>query len=191
MPSPRYADHRYGGTLRGDPPTGYTNSDTPWAFGSTRVDGLDASEPHSPIVPGQSVTYICRFLPDANEPDGAHIQRAKTVAEYTRRGSEVLAYNSIGLGRGFYREQYDGPSALLRVGPLQADHDGAWVDGDPPPNRDSIHHPRWVVTTGGELSAPGGEQAPATVQLETVTLASVADYPTRDSMIAAAERNGF
>jgi len=189
MPSPRYADHRYAGTLRGDPPTGYTNSDAPWAFGSTRVDGLDASDPLSPIVPGKTVTYTCRFLPDTTEVDGGHIQRAQTVAEYIRRGFDTISFDVV--GQAFYREQYDGPSALLRVGPLQADHDGAWVDGNPPPPRESIHEPRWAVPSGGSYNAPVGDQGPATVQLETMTLASVADYPTRDSMIAAAERNGF
>jgi hypothetical protein len=190
MPSPRYADHRYAGALRGDPPTGYANSDVPWHIGPTRVDGLAASEPLGPpVVPGRERTYECRFLPDASHDARDHVRRFETVAAYLEYAPDVLTFDPPG-GQVFWREQYDGPSALVRVAPLQADHDATYVDGESPPGRDSLHAGRWAVVTGGTASAPVPERA-CTLQLETVTVGSTADYPTRDAMLAAAERNGF
>lgn len=189
MPSPRYADHRYAGALRGSPPTGYDTTDAPWAFGSVRVDGVTTDAQLSPIVPGREVTYTCAFIPGGGDDD--HAQRLSTLAETLVYAADVLTYDvPYQDNREFYREQYDGPSNLLRIAPLQRDHDATWVDGNPPPGRDSIHEPRWAVVVGGETARPLPEKA-SQLTLQTVTVGATADYPTRDAMVAAARRNGF
>lgn len=198
MPSPRYADTRLAETTLGAPPSGFTNTKSPWAVSSTRVDGIESSVPLSPIVPGRTVTYECTFLPDPSEVAGGHIQRAQTLANYLPYADDVLVYDPPGL-QVFYREQYDGPSALARIAPLHPTHDGTWEGSDPPPDRESMHNSRWGVVTGGELSAPLGVDGPATLQLETVTIAAAEDtgdvhipvYETRSEAVAAAERSGI
>jgi hypothetical protein len=194
----RYDDHTYGSTLYGAPPDGYVNAndDDPWAFGSIRVEGLDASEPLSPVAPGQEVTYVCHCRQDPNHPDSEHIQRAQALSRYLVYAPDVLVFDPPGQ-EVYYREQFDGPSALVRIAPLRADHDATWVDGDPPPGRDSIHYARWAVVTGGQFQATAGDDGVAVVELVTTTIAAADDaaearsYSSRDAVLAAAERNGL
>lgn len=186
----RYDEHVYAGSLWGNPPTGYTNSDVPWHIGRTRVDGFAASESLGPpVVPGRERTYQCSFVPDPNHADEDHIRRFETVAEYLRHAPDVVTFDPPG-DQVFYREQYDGSSALVRIAPLQADHDGSYPDGESPPDRESIHAGRWALITGGEGAAPVPDKR-AQLQLQTVTIASTDEYPTRQGALAAAERNGF
>jgi hypothetical protein len=189
--TPLADDHRYDTQLYGATPTGYRGFEAPWAFGSVRVDGVAAGEPLSPVIPGRTVTYECTFAPQpaGGDPDDDHAARLTALAQYLVHADDVLLYDPPGT-EVFYREQYDGASALLRIAPLRPDHDASWVDGDPPPGRDSIHEPRWAVVTGGEPARPLPDRA-STLTLETVTIGATADYPTRDAMLAAAERNGF
>jgi hypothetical protein len=198
MPSSRYADHRYAGATRGTPPTNYSNNDEPWAVGSVRVDGLTIDTPVSGVVPGRDVTYQCDFLPDVGQDAGDHLDRWRTLANQLTYAADVIVYDPPGTSV-YYREQYDGPSSLVRIAPLQADHDATWTDGDPPPTRDSIHRARWAVVVGGESFAPSPDQR-AQVTLETVTIAA-ADatgpatdapvYETREAVVVAAERSGL
>jgi hypothetical protein len=187
--TPRAAEHRYAEALRGNPPTGYATTAEPWAFGSVRVDGVSADAQLSPIVPGRTVTYTCTFVPAPNERERGHHQRMDTLAQSLVHANDVLTFDPPG-DRVFYREQYDGASALVRIAPLRSDHDATWVGGDPPPGRESIHDPRWAVVTGGETRRPLPDRS-VQLSLETVTVGAVAEYPTREAMVAAAQRNGF
>ena len=197
METPRYADSYLGGTPLGRAPTGFTNTQTPWAVSAVRVDGLDAANPVSGVVPGRERTYTCWFYPDSSEQEDGHIDRWRTVSKLLVHAEDVLVYDPPGTDV-FYREQYDGPSSIVRIAPLRRDHDATWVGGSPPPGRESVHHARWAVITGGETTATESDHRVG-IELQTTTIAAAEDvddiyvpvYETRSEVIAAAERGGI
>lgn len=185
----QYGGRTYAGGTYGESPTGYAGVEAPWHIGAVRVDGLRTDGNLSPVVPGEAVSYDCVFLPQPSNGDqnDDHVERYKDLREYLVRGPDVITYDPPG-ARVFYREQHDGASQLVRIAPLRADHDATYENGNPPPGRDSIHNGRWAVITGGEAHAPLPDRECRLV-LETVTIASTAEYPTREAVVDAAERN--
>ena len=191
--TPTYDDTSYSTGHYGAPATGYTGYDYPWHVSGIRVDGLKADTPLGAITPGQTVEYSCRIAaqPGSGDPDDNPRERFLRLREYLVRAPDVIVYDPPGQDV-YYREQFDGPfSQLVRIDPLAPASDGTYTNGNPPPSREgSLHEGRWAVVVGGGTDQ-SLDQAPYDITLEATTIASTARYPTRDGVVAAAERNDF
>lgn len=197
MSQARHGYGRYGYTTHGVSRLRYTGYPAPWYIhtrdGGIRADGLLSSDPPSPVVPGQTVTYTFVFRP---QPPGGvssddHLARFRSARDLLVRAPDVVTYDPPGT-EAHYREQHgaaDG-TQLVAIGPLPAAADGTTAEGELPPPRDSIHEPRWAVVTDGEARAVRPDVM-ATVTLEAVTLASTDTYGSRAAVRDAREHNGF
>jgi hypothetical protein len=193
----RHGRGRYGYTTYGISRRQYAGFEAPWYIQTRtegiRIDGLSSPSALSPVVPGQTVTYECVFLPQPERGDPAddHVERFTTARDLLVRAPDVVTFDPPGTTAS-YREQHgdaDG-TQLVAIGPLAPASDASSPDAELPPSRDSIHEPRWAVVTGGEAVASLPETH-ARLTLEATTIASIEDFATRDAVRAARENNGF
>lgn len=188
---------RLGYTALGSIADKYEGFGSPWYVqtrtGGIRVDGLETDDAVSPVVPGQTVTYECVFLPQPSNgaaPDN-HVERFTDVRGLLVKAPDVATYDPPGAA-AYYREQHgatDG-AQLVRIGPLAPEAGGDVLDETQPPSRDSVHDDRWAVVVGGTATSPLPDKY-GTVSLETVTIASTETFATRDAVRNARENNGF
>lgn len=180
-----------GATYGGSEPTIDTAYGTPWRINAVRVEGLNASESIPPVVPGQEATYEATFLP-VETVSGAtlptHTDRYNTVKGLFRYAPFVVTYQTAS-GDAYWREQHHGASPLVAIEPIPASAPAQYPDGSYPDPRDSIHEGRWAVVTGGEPVLESSPDAGVTLSIETVTIASLANYPTEDGVRNAFERS--
>lgn len=197
MGNARYGHGRYGHTSYGTSRRQYRGFDAPWFIKTRtrgiRVDGLASGQPLSPVVPGQTITYECRFLPQPARGDSAddHLERYRAARELLGRAPDVVVYDPPGTTAA-YREQHgaaDG-TQLVAIGPLAPASDGSAPAGQLPPVRDSVHDPRWAVVVGGGSIAPRPRKQ-ATVTLEATTIAATSTYGSRQAVRDEREYNGF
>lgn len=197
MSSARNGYARYGHATYGTGQRNFRKYEAPWFIstrtGGIRVDGLNGDPGLDPVVPGQTVTYECVFLPQpaGGDPTDDHLQRFRSARDLLVRAPDVVTYDPPGTTCS-YREQHgdaDG-TQLVALGPLPESADASAPVGELPAVRDSIYQPRWAVVVGGEASSPLPEKA-ATLTLEATTIASTDTYGTRSAVRNARENNGF
>lgn len=183
----RYGEAAYGGTV----PQPTDVFDAPWRVNQIRVDGLAVEGGVPPVIPGQSATYHCAFLPDETKTVSAPYQdRFEALRSFLPRTPAVVTYEASD-GTVYYREQHGGASNLVRIEPLRAGQAAVTADGSDPPTRDSIHAGRWAVITGGSNGSVSWPDAGLSLEIETVTIAAADEFDSADAVAAARERSGL
>lgn len=178
-------DSTYGGATYGgsDPQTTVSGDGVPWRVNRVRVDGIEGSIP--PAVPGESASYSCTFRPFEGATD--HVTRYQALRDYLATAPLVATYQTP--AGTFYRNQAPSGSQLVRIEPIAADATPGQTTGTVP-SRASSAAGRWAVITGGSDNT----ELPETVcllEIETTTIATTAEFPTRDGVVAARERSGL
>ncbi|MFC6825657.1 hypothetical protein [Halopelagius fulvigenes] len=191
---PRYDQSRYDNTNYSLPGGGSDGGApdsvlAPWHIGSVRVDGLSAENGVPPITPGASATYRVAMWPQPDDEIADHVERYRALKQYGRRAPGVVVYQTPEVDC-YFREQQAGASNLVRIRPLAADAPATTATGELPPTRDSVHDPRWAVVTGVSDGTSLPERQ-CTLEIETTTIASTAEFPTRQAVIAARRRNSL
>lgn len=179
-----YGNAVYGGaSYGGEEDTVKYRHQHPWAINRIRIEAILSDNGIPAIVPGESASYTLA-LSDKTLPNIAPIEaRYERLLEYIETSAQIVTWQT---DRGaYYRNQGEGDQ-LVCIKPIEP---GVPATGDPP-IRDSDFEGRWAVVTGGEdlsrFPASDGE-----IQLETVTIASLDQFETRESVKQQRGRTGI